>query len=113
MLMPKPKLYFQSDIPATVTEIVRAMCADYPRRSRAIQFEDIPNAVRIRYIELNSIIDTALESVEIGIRKDLLRDVQRRRGYDFSPAAECISKNTYYRRKKKLIYDIAIGLHLI
>ena len=70
--MPKPKLYFQSDIPATVTEIVRAMCADYPRRSRAIQFENIPNAVKIRYIELNSIIDTALESVEIGIRKDLL-----------------------------------------
>ena len=111
--MPKPKLYFKYDIPTTVVEIVKTLCADYNRRERATKFSNVTGDVLARYVQLNAVIDKALEEVEVGIRKDILQDIQKRRGYDFSTAAECISKNTYYRRKRKLIYDIAKGLALL
>lgn len=111
--MPKPKKYFQYELPSSVVEIVKTLCADYSRRERAIKYGNVTGAVLERYVELNATIDTALEDVEIGIRMDMLRDIQNRRGYDFSPASYCISKNTYYKRKKKLIYDIAKNLALV
>lgn len=111
--MPKPKLYFQFDIPTSVVEIVKTLCADYNRREQAIKYGNVTGSVLARYVELNAIINTALEEVEVGIRQDILRDIQSRRGYDFSPCSYCISKNTYYKRKKKLIYDIAKSLSLV
>lgn len=111
--MSRPKKYCQYELPTSVVEIVKTLCADYFRRERAIKYGNVTGAVLDRYIELNANIDTALEDIEIGIRMDMLRDIQCRRGYDFSPASYCISKNTYYCRKKKLIYDIAKGLALV
>ena len=108
--MARQKLYFKYDIPTSVVDIVKTICVDYERRERSIKFGNITGAVLARYIELNSIIDAALEDVELGIRKSLLRDIQKRRGYDFSEANWAISKNAYYRRKRKLIYDIATRL---
>jgi hypothetical protein len=106
-------MYFQFELPSSVVEIVKAVCVDYARRERAIKHGNVTGAVLARFVELNAIIDTALEDIEVGIRMDLLRDIQSRRGYDFSPASYCISKNTYYKRKKKLIYDIAKSLALV
>ncbi len=103
----------QYELPTSVVEIVKTLCADYFRRERAIRYGNVTGAVLDRYIELNANIDMALETIEVGIRMDILRDIQFRRGYDFSPASVCISKNTYYTRKKKLIYDIAKRLSLI
>ena len=111
--MPKSKMYFQFELPSSVVEIVKAVCVDYARRERAIKHGNVTGAVLARFVELNAIIDTALEDIEVGIRMDMLRDIQNRRGYDFSPASYCISKNTYYKRKKKLIYDIAKSLALV
>lgn len=111
--MPKPKRYYQYELPTSVVEIVKTICADYTRRERAIKYGNVTGAVLERYIELNANIDSALEDIEIGIRMDMLLDIQYRRGYDFSPVSFCISKNTYYKRKKKLIYDIAKNLSLV
>ena len=111
--MPKQRTYFKWEIPTSVVEIVKTICADYDRRERMIKHSSITGAVLDRYIELNAIIDKALESVETGIRRNLLEDVQRGRGYDFSAASPFIAKNTYYQRKRKLIHDIALGLSLI
>ncbi len=111
--MPRSKMYFKYDIPKTVVELVKAFCADYHRRERAIKFSNVTGEVLERYVELNAVIDRALEEVEVGIREDILRDIRKRKGYDFSAAASCLSKNTYYRRKRKLIYDIAKGLSLL
>lgn len=111
--MPKPKMYFQFELPSSVVEIVKAVCVDYARREWAIKHGNVTGVVLERLVELNAIIDAALEDIEIGVREDMLRDIQNRRGYDFSPASYCISKNTYYKRKKKLIYDIAKNLALV
>lgn len=111
--MSKSKLYFQFELPSSVVEIVKTLCADYNRRERAIKYGNVTGDVLARYVELNAVIDRALEDIEVGIRMDMLKDIQNRRGYDFSPASYCISKNTYYKRKKKLIFDIAKSLALV
>ena len=111
--MSRQRMYFKYEIPTSVVEIVKAVCSDYDRRERAIKFSNLTGDVLTKYVELNNAIDKALTDVEVGIRRDMLNDIQKRRGYDFSRAALIISKNTYYRRKRKLIYDIAKELALL
>lgn len=111
--MARQKMYFKYEIPTSIVEIVKVVCSDYDRREKQIKHGIVTGDVLATYVRLNNIVDCALEDIEVGIRKDILKDIQYRRGYDFSPASPLISKNTYYRRKRKLIYDIAVGLALI
>lgn len=111
--MAREKMYFSWEIPTSVVCIVTAICADYERREKAIKYSNITGAVRARYIELNSIIDAALAEVEAGIRVDLLCDIANGRGYARSPTQCAVSKNAYYRRRRKLIHDIAKELSLL
>ena len=111
--MARYRTYFKWEIPSGVVAIVKAVCADYERRERAIRYSNITGEVLSRYVELNAVIDNALEEVEIGIRRDLLEDIREGRGYDFSATSPFLAKNTYYQRKRKLIHDIAEGLFLI
>ena len=113
VLMARQKMYFKWDMPTSIVEIVKAICADYDRRERAIKFGNVAGDVLMKYVELNNVINNALQAVEVGIRTELLRDIQNRRGYEHSAAALIIAKNTYYNRKKKLIYDIAKDLRLL
>ena len=98
--MAREKMYFSWEIPTSVVCMVNAICADYERRERAIKYSNITGAVLERYIELNSVID-------------LLRDIAEGRGYTRSPTQCVVSKNTYYRRRRKLIHDIAKELSLL
>ncbi len=111
--MSRQKMYFKWEIPTSVVDIVKMVCADYDRRERMIKYSTITGAVLEKYVELNAIIDKALEDIEIGIRRDMLEDIQQGRGYEFSAASPFLAKNTYYQRKRKLIHDIARGLSLI
>ena len=111
--MPKKKMYFKWEIPTSVVDIVKTVCADYDRRDRIIKNSTADGDVLERCIELNAAIDRALETVEVGMRRELLRDIYEGRGYDHSPISSYIAKNSYYQRKRKLIHDIASGLYLI
>lgn len=111
--MARQKLYFKYEIPTVVVEIVKSVCVDYDRRERAIKFSNVTGAVLTRYIELNNAVDKALAAIEVGLRKDMLSDINKKRGFQFSAASTLISKNAYYRRRRKLIYDIAKELALL
>ena len=111
--MAKPRIYHKWEIPRTVVELVRAVCDDYDRRSRMIQFGSVDGEVLEAYIALNRAVDKALEDVEAGIRKSVMSDICCRRGYHFSQASPFLAKNTYYARKRKVIHDIAVELALI
>lgn len=111
--MPKSKSYYCYEIPTSVVKIVVTVCADYDRRENAIKYSNVTGDVLDTYVNLNNTINAALEEIEIGIREPLLRDIGKRCGYDTSQACFCISRGAYYRRKRKLIHDIAIGLNLI
>lgn len=112
-MMPKPKLYFQYEVPTSVVMIEKAVCTDYRRRENKIKYSTITGTTLARCVELNAIIDKALEEVEVGARGDMLCDICTKRGYDSSPCGVYMGKNTYYRRKRKLIYDIAKSLSLL
>lgn len=111
--MSREKTYFVPEIPDSVARMVRTICADYERRERAIKYSNITGTVLARYIELNAAIDGALQVIEVGIRDDIFRDIASGRGYTRSCAQCLVSKNAYYRRRRKLIYDIARRLALI
>lgn len=101
------------DIPLSVERIVRAMMFDYSRRSKLLSQGGLSDQVQQTYLHLNFIIDSALESVEIGLRKTLMEDIALHRGYDMSPCNYLVAKNTYYRRRYKVIHDVAVSLGLI
>lgn len=111
--MAKQKMYFKYDIPTSVVEMVKAVCLDYNRRERAIKYGTITGEVLDKYIMLNASVDKALEEIEVGIRKEILDDIGNKRGFQFSAASMLISKDAYYRRRRKLIYDIAKELALL
>ncbi len=111
--MAREKMYYSWEIPASVVVVVNAICADYDRRERAIKYKAITGEVLERYIELNNAVDKALTEVETGLRQTLLQDISAGRGYTRSPAQCVVSKNAYYRRRRKLIHDIAIDLSLL
>ncbi len=102
------------NIDTSVVDIVKAVCADYSRRSRALLYSLLDDTIRREYLRLNSAIDKALEdNVEEGVRGYIFSDIQLGRGYDFSLASPFYAKNTYYQRKRKIIHDIAAALNLI
>ena len=111
--MSRRRMYFAWEMPTGVVDVVRAICADYTRRSVALTQDAIPEHVREVYARLNEAIEAALSDVEPGLRKTLLDDVGRHRGYDFSKISPYVAKNTYYNRKRKLVHDIARSLSLI
>ena len=111
--MARQKAYFKYDIPTSVVDIVKTICVDYNRRERAIKYGTITGEVLAIYVELNAIIDKALEDIEVGVRKCLITDIQKKRGYYFSDAQYLMAKCTYYSRKRKFIFDIAKSLALL
>jgi hypothetical protein len=108
--MPKKKIYYRHEIPSSVVNIVKSVCADYDRRALLIR-SGAP--LSQRYVELNGAIDRALEFVECGIRRTILDDIHLGRGYGYSPASAILSKNAYYARKVKAVYMIACELKLL
>ena len=52
--MPKKKIYYRHEIPSSVVNIVKSVCADYDRRARVI---GIDGSVLDTYLQLNGIID--------------------------------------------------------
>jgi hypothetical protein len=111
--MPKPKIFGDYDLPYGVACIVKAVCADYERRKKAITLGKVNGFVLQQYSIFNTAIDKTLQSVDPGLRVDLMRDLANGSGYNFSQASPYMAKNTYYRYKKKFIYELAIELHLL
>jgi hypothetical protein len=107
--MARKRIYDNYEVPKGVVNIVKTVCADYDRRSKG----NADEAVLETYLQLNGVIDTALEEIEAGIRRVILDDVRLGRGYDFSPASPFLAKNSYYNRKRQFVYNVARGLKLI
>lgn len=55
----------------------------------------------------------ALADIEEAVRQHFLNDIAENRGYDRSQSQWCLLHNSYYKRKRKAIFEIARGLLLI
>ena len=107
------KIYGDYVMPQTVINLVKAICADYERRKKALNFGKVEGLILQRYTELNAAVDKILQNVDLGLRSDLMRDLASGSGYNFSQANPYMAKNTYYRYKKKFLYELAIELRLL
>lgn len=110
--MPRKTTYFQHKVPSSVVNVVKSIIVDYKRREGAIKSGAISGTVLERYIELNTAIDKALSDIENGIRTYMIEDIITGVGYERSLVQPLLSKDAYYRRRRKLIYDIAVELAL-
>ena len=110
----KKKIYQRHDIPESVVNVVIALCADFPRRNKCLTLNrNVTETAKERYRQFNNAITDALQGIEVGLQKIIFNDIVDNRGYGRSGAQIVISKNAYYRRRRKLIYDIAVLLDLI
>ncbi len=109
----KRQIYFSWEVPSGVARMVTAICADYERREQLIRYSSVTGPVLDRSVELNAAIERALDEVDAGVREDLLHDIAYGIGYNRSAAACVMSKNAYYRRRRKLVHDIAVNLALL
>ncbi len=100
-------------IPSHVYDIANSVIAGYEARKKTINYNKCSQKVKERYISLNEIVDEVFDSLEPGLREELLKDMVARQGYKYSDAATFISANAYYRRKRKVIYELAQKLSLI
>ena len=110
--MSRKKEYFKHELPTSVVVVVYAICADYDRREREMKFGVVSGDVLERYAEINRTIESALLCVESDLREDLLSDIAEKRGFERSRISPLLSKNAYYRRRRRVIYEIAAGLKL-
>lgn len=111
--MARPVVFEKHDMPKAVVLIVKAICADYKRRCYILRNRKTPNEVKDRCIEFNNAVEKAITEVEEGIRKDLINDIATNTGYERSEIQYFISKEAYYNRKNKIIWDIAKELRLL
>ena len=111
--MGRPKKYYEWELPKSVVEVVRGVCADYERRENAIKFSSITGPVLNRYIELNGAVDEALSDIMPNLQREIIRDVAENIGYDFSQCSNYVSRRIYYLKKRKFIHDVAEKLFLI
>ena len=109
--MSRSKIYYSYEIPRTVVDIVKSICADYDRR--AIAMRSAPEGALQIYKYMNDAIDRAMAEIEPAIRRTMLEDIYTGRGYDSSPASAIMSRRPYYARKRKAVHDMALEFHLI
>ncbi len=109
----RPKVFIKHELPSGVVKVVRAQCADYARKERALKKQDLPNEVRESYSSTNEAIRAALLGIEEGCRDEFLVDIAENKGYDKSQINWLFSRGSYYNRKWKAVYEIAKSLKLL
>ena len=107
------KKYDIFKVPTHAKILVTAMIAGYRARQKAIDMKTVSDKVAATYENLNYCIDKAIESMEPGLRNIMLYDFEHRVGFKYSDACTFISANSYFRRKRRLIYDVAKMVNLI
>lgn len=110
--MSRPKVFMKHELPGSVVGVCVAVIADYERRRREIERGVLSEYLLSEYRRYNAIVDGALMCIEPEARAELLRDITFGRGYSCSMIGYLYCKNSYYDRKRTVIYTVAVGLGL-
>lgn len=111
--MPRVKIYDTWEIPSGAAKIAKAICADYDRRASAIRKGEGGEELLEEYKRLNAVVDTALEELDTAMRADLLASFKTGAGYEKSHAHMYVCKNSFYARKRQVVYLVAKELSLV
>lgn len=103
------------NIPYSVVQIVYALCRDMSRWETLITARHVPKSTKANIKTIGKAFNTAKTTFDSPVVYEIIiSDIINGRGYDYSSKATGImSKNTYYRYKKKLVRLIAENLHII
>lgn len=110
--MARPKVFYKHDLPGGVVSVAVAVIADYKRRGREIERGVLSEHLLSAYAKYNGIIDDAVSVLEPGMRDEMLSDIINGRGYEHSMIGWMCAKDSYYLRKREVIYRVARGLGL-
>ena len=110
--MSRPRIFQKHKLPSGVVGIAVAVIADYERRAREIKKGALSEDLLSTYRRYNEIVDGALSQIEEGARRELLSDIIYGRGYNTSMIGWMYCKETYYLRKREVIYTVAKELGL-
>ena len=107
------KIYDTDKLPKTVVKVICAVIADTRRRQKALDLNTARPESRDLFVAINNAVDKAMADLEPGLRNIMINDFETGCGYQKSDAMCIIGKNAYYRRKRKVVADVARGLYLI
>lgn len=110
--MPRPRVFFKHNLPGEVVSVAVAVIGDYRRREREIERGVLSEHLLSAYKKYNGIIDEAVSVLEPGMRDEMLSDIIKGRGYEHSMIGWMLAKESYYMRKREVIYRVARGLGL-
>ncbi len=110
--MARPRIFQKQNLPGGVVGIAVAVIADYDRRSREIKKGTLSESSLSAYARYNEIVEAALLQIEEGARREMLSDIAYGRGYNTSMIGWMYCKETYYLRKRTVIYFVAKGMGL-
>ncbi len=111
--MGRPRVFGKHDLPREVVGVAVAVIADYDRRAREIKRGALSECLLSSYVRYNGIVDKALAAIEEGARREMLSDISTGRGYNNSMISYMYCKETYYNRKREVIYRAAVLLELV
>lgn len=100
-------------IRGSVSELVRALCLDYPRRADAICNHSVSGRVENEFKYYNfKIFDAAAEVVGEALAEKFIREIAERTGY-VSSEIDNMCEKTYKTYKRDTAVNIARRLYLI
>ena len=97
----------------SVSEIVRALCLDYPRRAEAISLHSFSGRIENEFKYYNfKIYDAAAEIVGESLAEKFICEIGERAGYARS-RVNLMSERSYKAYKHETVENIARRLYLI
>ena len=99
-------------LPKTLAIYIEAVVMDYARREAALEGNDISESTRKQYIKFNIAVDMGFAFLEPALKDTMFKDIVSKRGYYSSEASAIICRNAYYKRRARILYNIAIALNM-
>lgn len=107
-----PRKYYKHEVPLSVLRFVRAICGDYERREIALRSSSLDIGIRAEFARLNKAVDDALSFIDEPFRKSVRQDIAEITGFN-KTSYIYINRKSYYKQKRKVIYDIAVNLNIL
>lgn len=107
----------RTKIPVSVKRQVQAVCADFHRREVEIERSRFRKSVLDNYKRLNKIILATAREVCQGesdaLITQMIKSLGEIRGYNWTPLVTCISRASFYERKRQIVEKLAERLKLM
>lgn len=103
--MGRKRMYKDIELPPETVKCVKGLMAESERQRKSGIESEIGLKVQIA-------MDEAQKNIEHRVAKTMIDDICAGVGYDHSRLAMFMDLSTYYRRRRRFIFDVAVALGL-